>query len=113
LQGQADCGSNCLATLNFDNLQITSVDAGAFDTTGLSHVTKLTMAGNLFTSLPESVFDKMTGLRTLDLSENGLTSVHSALFDKLTFMYRLYLNQNQLQILSLGVFDQLTGLNYV
>ena len=41
MAGASDCGSGCPATLGFYYLSITSVDAGAFNSTGLQHVTKL------------------------------------------------------------------------
>jgi Leucine-rich repeat (LRR) protein len=91
-------------------MTITSIDAGAFDTTGLQHVTFLDVSANQLTTLPAGVFDALTALFKLDVSANQLTSLPAGAFDKLVNLASLSLDGNQLTSLPAGVFDILTSL---
>jgi hypothetical protein len=89
--GWSDCGLGCPTSLSFHNLTITSIDAGALDTTGLQHVTVLDLSFNQLTSLPVGVFDKLINLNSLSLDSNQLTTMPAGVFDLLTSLTTLRL----------------------
>jgi Leucine-rich repeat (LRR) protein len=110
MAGPAGCGSGCPTRLSFNDLGLTSIDAGAFGTTGLQHVTSLDLSINQLTNLPSGTFDKLTGLVSLTLHGNQLTSLPAGTFDKLTGLVTLSLEGNQLTSLPAGIFDILSSL---
>ena len=56
------------------------------------------------------LFDGLTALTTLNLSDNSLVSPHVDLFDGLTALQTLYLNDNSLAPLNVDLFDGLGDL---
>ena len=60
--------------------------------------------------LPEDIFDGLTALETLWLSNNDLSSLPDGIFDGLTALKYLYLSRNALSSLPDGIFDGLTTL---
>ena len=108
--GPADCGAGCPLILNFTGMALTSIDLGAFNTTGMQHVTKMDLSDNALAILPAGIFDKLTGLDSLFLQNNQINALPLGIFDSLTSLTVLSLDGNQLTSLNAGVFDKLTGL---
>ena len=66
--------------------------------------------GESLTTLPEDLFDGLTALESLWLSDNSLTTLPEDLFDSLTALDGLHLDDNGLTMLDGEIFDGLAGL---
>ena len=74
-------------------------------------LTLLWLADNSLSSLPEDIFDGLTGLETLTLDGNSLTALETDLFDPLDdSLTTLTLRDNSLTALHADIFDGLDGL---
>ena len=63
--------------------------------------------------LPDGIFDELTRLDTLVLSDNELSELPDGIFDQLTRLWSLKLDGNDLSELPDGVFDKLTRLRWL
>ena len=65
------------------------------------------------TTLDADIFDGLTALRLLALSDNFLTTLDVDIFDGLTALEAVSLNNNLLTTLDADIFDDLTALKQV
>ena len=86
---------------------LNALPADIFD--GLTVLESLGLSQNALTTLPEGIFDDLP-LTTLWLSYNDLSSLPEGIFSGLTGLGTLYLNDNDLSSLPEGIFDGLTAL---
>ena len=77
---------------------------------GLTALQTLSLSNNGMASPHEDLFDGLTALHTLDLSNNGLASPNVDLFDGLTALRILYLHDNGMASPHEDLFDGLTAL---
>ena len=68
---------------------------------------------NSLSSLNEHIFDGLTSLRNLGLTENSLDTLDEDVFDGLTSLSRLGLTGNSLETLDKDIFDGLTSLQFL
>ena len=87
---------------------MTTLPDGVFD--GLTSLEELSLSDNLLTTLPDSVFEGLTSLRSLNLHINEMMTLPEGAFDELTSLEHLHLDRNRLTALPEGVFDGLTSL---
>ena len=71
-----------LETLNLNNNDLTTLDAGDF--AGLPMLTDLRLESNSLTTLADGVFDGLAALETLNLRRNQLQSLPDGVFEPLT-----------------------------
>ena len=77
---------------------------------GLTALEDLSLSNNSLTTLPAGVFDELTALEWLFLSGNSLTTLPAGVFDGLTALTWLRLHRNSLSTLPDDVFEELTAL---
>ena len=117
--GCADVPSRRLAGiggLSFVGSSLTALKAGDF--AGMTGLDWLDLSGSqrdkrydlVLTTLPEDLFDGLTGLEYLHLRNNRLTSLPAGVFSGLTSLQELTLDNNQLTTLPAGLFVGLNGL---
>ena len=95
--------------LSFNNFKpITSLDADIFD--GLTNLTILSLSDNGIWTPDPNIFDGLTALERLDLSSNGITTLDADIFDGLTGLKVLDLIGNAIETLDADIFDGLTNL---
>ena len=88
--------------------EIASPDADLFD--GLTGLSYLDLSNNGMASPDADLFDGLTGLTTLNLSNNGMASPNEDLFDGLTGLSYLDLSNNGMASPDVDLFDGLTAL---
>jgi Leucine-rich repeat (LRR) protein len=75
------------------------------------------MAGNLVNSLRENTFRNLSQITLLDLNRNGLFSLgisdHPSLFEKMTILEKLDLSENKLAEISNTLFDAQVSLEWL
>ena len=77
----------------------------------LTALTLLRLSNNSLTTLPDDVFDELTALTRLDMDRNLLATLPDNVFDELTELTDLFLYNNHLTALPNDVFDELTKLD--
>ena len=110
-------GKPCDAITFGDLAQVTSweISGGGleelqpWDFEGLTGLETLVWRGSPLSTLPEGAFDRLSGLRNLDLNLE-LTSLPDGVFDNLPNLEHLIVEHNPLRSLPSGVFDNLSGL---
>ena len=97
------------STLDLTSKGINSLKTGDF--VGLTNLTSLILERNALTELPAGIFDELTALTWLDLSDNAaLSSLPPGIFDELTALTHLFLYNTALTELPPGIFNSLTAL---
>ena len=97
-----------LKTLGFNPTtppHVTNLPAGLFD--GLSKVYSLSLSNSWIQTLPTGIFDDLTNLKFLILSDNLLSSLPSGVFRNQTNLRTLFLQRNQLNSLPAQLFANL------
>ena len=100
-----------LKTLSFNPItppHVTNLPAGLFD--GLSKVYSLSLSNSWIQTLPQGIFNDLTNLKFLILSDNLLSSLPSGVFRNQTNLRTLFLQRNQLTSLPPGLFADLDEL---
>ena len=77
---------------------------------GLTALTSLNLSNNGMASPHVDLFDEITALTSLNLSNNGMASPHEDLFDGLTALTSLNLSNNSIESPHEDLFDEITGL---
>ena len=94
--------------LGLNGKSITGLSSNVFD--GMSEVRVLYLSNNALEAVPAGVFDALTGLEELYLHDNRLTTLPAGLFEQLTELRVLSLSNNRLSSLPSGIFAPLTKL---
>ena len=100
-----------LKTLGFNPTtppHVTNLPARLFD--GLSKVYSLSLSNSWIQTLPTGIFDDLTNLKFLILSDNLLSSLPSGVFRNQTNLRTLFLQRNQLNSLPAQLFADLEEL---
>jgi hypothetical protein len=114
IEGPQDCGSTCTDTaLSFNYTGITSIGVGAFNRTGISHVTTLFLHENEISSLEAGAFAGLGNLRGLSLGGNQISSVQNISSAGLGNLMGLILYKNQISSLEAGAFAGLGNLKFL
>ena len=102
-------GTTRLGYIGLSGNRIKTVHPDAFDGLTFSTVAKQTpgiaLNGNVIETLPASVFDDVTGLKSIDLSYNHITGFEDGVFAGLNELKRLYLSRNHIKVLPDGTFE--------
>ena len=105
----SDCTCDSLADIRYTNNAIGSVCPAAF--AGLSNCGYLSLRGNRIGALPDGMFDDLTSLVVLFLSDNELTAVGSAAaFQGMPLLEEIDLRGNRLTSVPDGLFSGLSRL---
>ena len=103
-----------LGYIGLSGNRIKTVHPDAFDGLNFSTVRKqipgIALNGNVIETLPASVFDDVTGLKSIDLNYNHITGFEDSVFAGLNELKRLYLSRNHIKVLPDGLFEGLTAL---
>ncbi|CAM9095208.1 unnamed protein product [Ectocarpus sp. 6 AP-2014] len=84
--------------------------ASCLEAAGPETIRYLYLYHNALTTLPEGIFQNMTGLQELELWGNELTTLPEGIFGGLTALEILFLNENELSTLPEGIFGGLEAL---
>ena len=88
--------------------QLSQLPEDVFD--GLSNLQRLRLSDNELTALPEDVFDGLDSLEELRLFRNRISTLSEDVFDGLDSLEHLHLGHNQISTLPEDVFDGLGSL---
>uniref|UniRef100_A0A7S4UKX0 Leucine-rich repeat-containing N-terminal plant-type domain-containing protein n=1 Tax=Guillardia theta TaxID=55529 RepID=A0A7S4UKX0_GUITH len=111
LTREGTCGGwgDCSGNLDLRSLSIRNISVGVFD--GLSYLWRLYLSENQLSGIPQGAFTGLSGLGNLHLTNNQLTSLSEGSFAGLPGVgLVLFLDGNQMTTLSNGVFSRLTGM---
>ena len=101
-----------MQTLNLSVNQLTELPSGIFNS--LTSLTTLSLSDNQLTAsmVPAGIFNSLSALGSLDLSLNQLTELPAGIFNSLTNLTTLDLCDNQLtaSMVPAGIFNSLTNL---
>ena len=90
------------------NRELTTLPAGIFNE--LTVLSSLNLSNNALTTLPAGLFSSLTGLTSLNLLRNALTTLPAGIFTGLTGLVHIQLQDNALTTLPAGIFTGLTSL---
>jgi Leucine-rich repeat (LRR) protein len=94
--------------LYLTNINFTSLPHNIFNE--LTQLQILTLSDNKLSSLPHNIFNELTQLQGLNLSFNNFTSLPHNIFNSLTQLQGLNLSNNNLTLLPENIFNSLTQL---
>nr|ABB21123.1 variable lymphocyte receptor A [Eptatretus stoutii] len=103
-------GGVCTCNDNTKSVDCSSKGLTAIPSNIPTDTDRLVLQGNKLSSLPRTVFHRLTKLRLLYLNDNQLQTLPPGVFDQLVELDELHLNYNELKSLPSGIFDKLTKL---
>ncbi|XP_024885921.1 uncharacterized protein LOC112463655 [Temnothorax curvispinosus] len=105
-----DLEHNTFSTIRFEcaNCGLDSIKVGTFDE--MPALTRLKLAKNRLTGLPDGLLDNLSSLRELDLSDNIITTLTPNMFRGAVSLSKVNLGRNPLRTLQVTPFLSIPGL---